>query len=175
MKVGMRVAFLHGLESKTGSKKEQYLEVNTDFLYAPSIDYKDPNIFEKTLAKIKELDIDLIVGSSMGGYFAYAISTLTGIPTILLNPAVHSRTFDPPARTGNMSAKHIVILGKADKVIDAKESKKWFKEHGIGTFDITIESIGHRSPVKVLSKQFEKLFETKTFKTFEKFIIESKK
>ena len=83
----MRVAFFHGLESPAISDKTVALEKLFDYVYDPAMDYKDSGLFNKVLAEVKKQKIDLLIGSSMGGWFAYCISTLTGIPTLLFNPA----------------------------------------------------------------------------------------
>ena len=79
------VAFFHGLESKPFSEKNQILieHYGDANVYAPAMDYRDPWLFDTVLKQIRERDIELLIGSSMGGYFAYCLSTMTGIPTIL--------------------------------------------------------------------------------------------
>ena len=108
----MRVAFFHGLESKPHSEKniELVKHFGESNVYAPAMDYRDPNLFETVLKEIKERDIQLLIGSSMGGYFSYCLSTITGIPTLLFNPAVIGRSFDPVTELGNLPAKHTVVL-----------------------------------------------------------------
>lgn len=147
----MRTAFFHGLESKPFSEKnqiliEQYGESN---VYAPAMYYRDPCLFDTVLKQIKERDIELLIGSSMGGYFAYCLSTITGVPTVLFNPAVIGRSFDPVTEMGLISSKHRVILGINDDVIDPIKSSAYFDEYGIGEFEYHREDIGHRIPREV--------------------------
>lgn len=147
----MRVAFFHGLESNPVSEKNKELNQRFRDVYAPAMDYRDPKLFEKTLQDIKDKKIELLIGSSMGGYFAYCLSTLTGIPTLLFNPAVIGRSFDPIVEVGNVPAKHKVVLGINDDVIDPIKSTKYFTEKGIGTFEYHKENIGHRIPIEVFT------------------------
>ena len=147
----MRTAFFHGLESKPFSEKnqiliEQYGESN---VYAPAMYYRDPCLFDTVLKQIKERDIELLIGSSMGGYFAYCLSTITGVPTVLFNPAVIGRSFDPVTEMGLINSKHRVILGINDDVIDPIKSSAYFDEYGIGEFEYHREDIGHRIPREV--------------------------
>jgi predicted esterase YcpF (UPF0227 family) len=91
------------------------------------MDYRDPWLFDTVLKQIRERDIELLIGSSMGGYFAYCLSTMTGIPTVLFNPAVIGRSF--PIK-----------------------SSAYFAEYGIGEFEYHREDIGHRIPKEVFTR-----------------------
>lgn len=150
----MRVVFFHGLESKPHSEKniELVKHFGESNVYAPTMDYRDPFLFDTVLKEIKERDIQLLIGSSMGGYFAYCLSTLTGIPTLLFNPAVISRSFDPVTELGNLPAKHTVVLGINDDVIDPVKSTAYFMKNGIGEFEYNKEDIGHRIPIEIFTK-----------------------
>ena len=147
-----KVAFFHGLESAAVSDKTDYLIKAFPDAYVPSMDYNKSNLFEEVLAEVKKRKIDLLIGSSMGGWFAYCISTLTGIPTILFNPAVQGRSIEPYVRRGSTRANHTVVLGKSDSVIDPQKTKNWFKSDGIGSFTYYMESNGHRTPLGIFKK-----------------------
>ena len=173
----MRVAFFHGLESPPVSDKTEWLDKNYEEVYAPAMDYRDPGLFDQVLKEIKDRKIDLLSGSSMGGWFAYCLSTLTGIPTVLFNPAFHSRSFDPNVHLGGRSARHRVVLGKKDDVIDLSITQEWIKKSGIGEFDVRIESNDHRTPLRVFSKHMRGLNENKIvmkqhIKLFEEWLTE---
>ena len=147
----MRVAFFHGLESSPKTDKNEFLE-KFDYVYDPPMDYRDNTLFERTLAEVKKNKIDLLIGSSMGGWFAYCIGTLTGIPTLLFNPAVHSRSFEPVVRMGTKRTVNTVVFGRNDEEITPKESHNYFLKSGIGTFYHNYESNGHRTPIDIFSK-----------------------
>jgi len=147
-----RIAFFHGLESQAVSDKTAYLNENFNNVYAPPMDYKDPALFTQVLAQVRSKRIDLLIGSSMGGYFAYCISTLTGIPTIQFNPAITGRSMEPKVSFGKAASNHIVVLGKNDDVIDPHNTIKWFKENGKGNFSFNWESNGHRTPLDIFKK-----------------------
>jgi len=149
--MNLRVAFFHGLESSPKTDKNEFLE-KFDYVYDPPMDYRDNGLFERTLAGVKKNKIDLLIGSSMGGWFAYCIGTLTGIPTLLFNPAVHSRSFDPVVRMGTKRAVNTVVFGRNDTDIVPKESYNYFLKNGIGTFYYNYESNGHRTPIDIFSK-----------------------
>lgn len=170
----MRVAFFHGLESPAKSDKTEYLEDTFDFVYAPPMDYKNPNLFNEVYKEIQSQKFDLLLGSSMGGWFAYNLSTLTGIRSILFNPAVHSRSFDPNVRHGNIKSKQIIVLGKNDDVIDPNKTIEWFKKDGIGSFVFKFENNNHRTPVEVFSKYVKTGMNESHVKLFEEWLYNNK-
>lgn len=166
----MKVAFFHGLESPAVSDKTEYLNKAFGEVYAPEMNYNKSGLFNEVLQEVKKRKIDVLVGSSMGGWFAYCISTLTGIPTILFNPAVHSRPYDPNVQRGSVKAKHTVVLGKNDDVIDPAETRKWFDENGVGSFSYHTESNDHRTPINTFRKYlsvYENVQEKRHIQLFE--------
>lgn len=148
----MKVAFFHGLESPAISDKSEYLQSAFLDSYSPAMDYSKAGLFDEVLKEVKKRKIDLLVGSSMGGWFAYCISTLTGIPTVLFNPAVHSRPIETGVYRGSLSANHTVVLGKSDNLIDPQKTKNWFKTDGVGSVNYKIENNGHRTPIGIFRK-----------------------
>jgi len=147
----MRVAFFHGLESSPKSVKSTYLKKHYD-AWCPAMDYNNPRLFDEVLEHIKSNKPDLLIGSSMGGWFAFCISTLTGIPTLLLNPAVHSRSIEPKVRIGTMKARQKVVLGKKDVVIDPEKTKVWFNQNYKYPVEFHMESNAHRTPNPIMVK-----------------------
>jgi len=173
----MKVAFFHGFESPAISDKTEYLNQAFDEVYAPEMNYNKPGLFNEVLQEVKKRKIDVLAGSSMGGWFAYCISTLTGIPAILFNPAVHSRPVEPAVQIGGAKAKHTVVLGKNDDVIDPEKTKEWFNKNGIGSFTYRMESNNHRTPVNIFRKYlsvYEQAEPIRYVKLFEDFINELK-
>lgn len=148
----MKVAFFHGLESSHQSEKSKFLLENFDSAFCPEMKYSDPSLFERILQEVKERKSDLLIGSSMGGWFAYCLSTLTKIPTLLFNPAFHSRSMKTFVDEGSLKSNHVVILGKSDDIIDPKISREWIAFNGKGKFEIHEENIGHRTPIEVFKK-----------------------
>ena len=171
----MKIAFFHGLESPPISDKSEYLLSAFPDSYVPAMDYNKAGLFDEVLAEVKKRKIDLLTGSSMGGWFAYCISTLTGIPTILFNPAVHSRPAEPAVQIGGAKAKHIVVLGKNDDVIDPEITKEWFNKNGIGSFTYRMESNNHRTPINIFRKYlsvYEQAKPVRYVKLFEEWAAE---
>jgi hypothetical protein len=100
--------------------------------------------------------IDLLIGSSMGGYFAYCLSTHLGVKTLLFNPAVHSRSIEPVVIMGSKESTHLVVLGNGDDIIRPELTEEFFNKVG-GTNIIIREDIGHIIPIEVF-KNYIKLY-----------------
>ena len=148
----MRIVYLHGLESMIDKTKPKikFLKENFTDAFIPSIDYTDENTFGDLYSSIKAMNPDLIIGSSMGGYFGYLIGSKLGIETILFNPAVIGRSFDPIVDDTKLkSIMHNVFLGKTDDVIIGKHVKTYFKEKGTGVFNYEVYEGNHRVPAEI--------------------------
>ena len=152
----MKVAFFHGLESNAKSEKASYLYSHYN-AWCPSMDYTNPRLFDEVLKHIESDRPDLLIGSSMGGWFAYCLSTMTGIPTLLLNPAVQGRSMEPKVNLGNQRSNHTVVLGKNDIVINPTKTADWFKSNCKGTFNFHTEPIGHRTPSPIMVKYLKRI------------------
>jgi uncharacterized protein len=111
----MKVAYLHGLEATISESNPKIILMKNEFneVYTPQINYMEDGIFDKLLNNIREFKCDLIIGSSMGGYFAYNIGSILKIPTLLFNPAVIDRSFEPNnvQCDGDVYTNNTVYLG----------------------------------------------------------------
>jgi len=152
----MKVAFFHGLESPHRSKKNNVLDklFYAKDVYAPAMDYKNPELYSIVLKHLEQHPVDLLIGSSMGGYFAHNLSTLVNVPTLLFNPAFHSRSFEPEhIVSGQYRPLQIIVLGKNDTVVDPLKTTAYIlqKEYDFPT-GIAIENIEHRTPSDIFEK-----------------------
>jgi|TARA_B110000908_G_scaffold46334_1_gene56483 hypoxanthine phosphoribosyltransferase len=145
-----RVLYLHGLESKQGGEKVDYL-ASKCIVHAPEMDYTRSDVFSYLYKIVEDFKPDVIVGSSMGGYLAYVLGSITKVEVIAFNPAFHSRAFDPiiPDFVKFHSPDDFtVILGEKDTVIDCNATLNWIKDHTANKYvKIKIERIntmGHR-------------------------------
>jgi hypothetical protein len=151
----MNVLYLHGLESKPTGPKMQYLKDRFDNYYAPEIDYEDPDSYEEILDLCIAEEYDMIIGSSMGGYFAGAIGTTLDVPIIVFNPTFHSRSFEPyGVVTGSNPMDGVVVLGMDDDVIDPVKTFKMV-EKCESLAVMPIEGMGHRTSFDVFVKAIE--------------------
>ena len=149
-----KVLYLHGLESDQGGPKVDYLS-SKYLVCAPKLDYKDPNCFQNIHKSLSENNFDLIIGSSMGGYLGFIMGEIFEIPTILFNPALHSRSFEPnnhfKPQLGN--TVHHIVLGSKDEFIDPKTTKKMIKDITLNSPQSikteTVKGMGHRIPLDI--------------------------
>lgn len=158
----MKIAYLHGLESEPGGPKVEYLESQGHMVFAPAMIYKDIDCFKSTLNELIEFQPDVIIGSSMGGYFAYELAVRLGCPALLFNPALHSRSFEPNVPVDDMLTRKqvdcMIVLGRADDVIPFRDtidiicgsseisesSDLVVRDHGHQTpYDIFVESVNY--------------------------------
>lgn len=148
-----KVVYLHGLETPQGGEKVSFLAANS-LVFAPSIDYRNR---DETLDLFKEillLEPDLIIGSSIGGYMAYALGTYMETPVILFNPALHSRTIDFEVYLGGHSPKGICVLGMKDPHINPLETLKIIRKENLEF--VKIESLRHSIPFEVFTDIYNK-------------------
>ncbi len=145
-----KVIYFHGLESGQGGPKVDFLASKYEVI-APEMDYHDPNLFQEMLELVREFEPDLIIGSSMGGYFAYTIATHTKTPVVLLNPALHSRVFEPQGvYEGPNEVVGVMINGSDDEVIDPLTTAKMLKKSIMkGQLRYYLREHGHRTPLKI--------------------------
>jgi len=140
-----KILYLHGLESQQGGKKEAFLSLN-NFVWAPEVDYYKKDALWNLIQKVEKFKPDLIIGSSMGGYFAENIAKMTNIEVLLLNPA-HSwdvqEGYYIRVRSRKIGYKRTIVLGLQDDIVDPLITKKMF--NGRANI-IELEGIGHRIP-----------------------------
>jgi len=158
----MNVAFFHGLETDTSSDSHklriQMLNTMFDTVYVPTINYKTVK-FDEILKEIKDKKIDMLVGSSMGGWYAYCLSTVTGLPTLLFNPALKTRSFEPDVKLGSKTGHHMIILGEQDDVVPNEETVDFLSMTNLkhSTKFFYEKNMGHRTPNRIFFKFLKKL------------------
>src|SRR5690554_4666971 len=88
----MNILYLHGLDSSLNDEKRAILE-KYGKVYAPLIDYReDANRVVFLIDEFKDKDIDVVIGSSMGGFAGYYIADALQRPALLFNPALAYRS-----------------------------------------------------------------------------------
>jgi predicted esterase YcpF (UPF0227 family) len=147
-----KVLYLHGLESKQGGKKVDFL-AKEFMVHAPKMDYKDPNLEIKLYEIMTTFKPNLIIGSSMGGYVADTYARQYGLPAILFNPALHNRSFEPAMEPEIfdedeiVKQRKIVVLGKQDEVIPPYITKIMLENNHY--YEIVLEEIAHQIPLNI--------------------------
>ncbi len=148
--------FLHGLESKHGGPKVEYLEKFFE-VCAPECKYKtQSDVFYILLTQAKEFKPDFIIGSSMGGYIAHLIGQHLNCPVILFNPAVHSRSIELTVEKGIHFPDIYLGLGIQDDVIDPMKTLDLLGYKGVKS--VYMENHGHQTPQSFFEKVIQNIF-----------------
>ncbi len=155
--------YLHGLESKQGGQKVDFL-ASEFMVYAPALNYRTPGCFQMLFERIKNTQWDIIMGSSMGGFFAYELSLRLSVHrVILLNPALHIRSIfvdvsaiaeNAKAAKKGITTKYELHLGKQDELIDPKQTLQFLNQAGVN-FTTCQYDYGHRTPLATIVKAVE--------------------
>ena len=139
------VLFFHGFESSLPSGKVDVLnDFGLDAVGVP-MHYDTQNPYSLAQDFVIKSQPKLIVGSSMGGYFALKIGTHLNIPLILLNPALVCRqiSFDEPIEYGHHRPKIWSLLGAQDDLIPFKENQEELLKFSA---IVEVGGHGHRTP-----------------------------
>ena len=149
----MKIFYIHGLESTQNSSKVDLMRSLGYDVHAEYMDYRNvSDLYEKTLNSIKDFKPFMIVGSSMGGYFAYHLGTHYKTNLILLNPALPNRTFDPPILPDGIEKSKIwALLGENDDVVDPVANEEILKRVGA---KVQIGDHEHRTPPEIFKPFF---------------------
>lgn len=159
----MNILYLHGLDGDLAPEKRTVLE-KYGKVFSPAIDYRtEYNSIELLVEQYKNEKINVVIGSSMGGFVGYYIADAYQLPSLLFNPALTSRSVRqniPTYKNPYLSFKQIV-LGVDDDVIDPKGTfaflSKTLQEHT--DYDIHVrQRLGHRIPVEVFKQEVEAFF-----------------
>lgn len=93
--------YLHGLNSSPDSRKASQLSAAiarmgmTEHLHVPALHHHPRQAVAQLEAQIAELGQPVLVGSSLGGYYATHLAERHGLKALLINPAVlPHRRFD---------------------------------------------------------------------------------
>ncbi|CAN5158547.1 hypothetical protein BH23BAC2_BH23BAC2_23420 [soil metagenome] len=162
----MKILYIHGLDSKLSEDKRGILE-KFGTVVTPDIDYyTNPDAIESILSQMEGKAIDLVLGSSMGGFAGYYVSTALNLPALLFNPALSRRTVKqniPPIKIKSPVKKHF-LLGALDDVVNPGETLN-FIAHNYNNFTNfhlhIMPDLTHNIP--------EDVFETEVMLFIEKF------
>jgi uncharacterized protein len=146
----MNALYIHGLDSTPNLTKIGMMENRGLHTFAPLIDFRNnPDCYFDLARLIEREKIGFIAGSSLGGFMAYWLSHETGIPCLLMNPAmVHPslEAINLPSTGQNRSEFMYVAIGELDDVIDPALSRRFFLENAPSSSSFRIIScnwLGH--------------------------------
>lgn len=157
----MNILYLHGLDSRLNNQKREVLEKHGE-VYAPEIDYrKNPDKMRRLISEFKDKNIEVVIGSSMGGYMGYHVADAFEVPALVFNPALAYRSVPQEVVLHTLSSnlKHI-ILGAKDKVVDPKSSLRFLADNlGVADFQIRIrQDLAHQIPLNIFEEEVNRFF-----------------
>ncbi len=159
----MKILYIHGLDSKLSEEKKTILEKFGTVL-APDLDYyDDSNAIESILGKYEKEEINMVIGSSMGGFAAYYVSTVLEKPALLFNPALRKRSVEqtiPSVDINSYTLKYFVI-GAQDDVVNPADTLNFISEiyNEFTDFHLHIRpQLAHGIPLNVFEEEVKNFF-----------------
>src|SRR5690606_38765516 len=159
----MNILYLHGLDSKLSPEKREILE-KYGKVFAPDLDYyQNTNAIRTILEMYSNVDINTVIGSSMGGFAAYHVSNAIFRPALLFNPALRTRSVPQEIPKDNYNynnLKHFVI-GQNDDVVSPADTLSFLSENFNPVTEIhlrLVPRLGHRIPVELFEEEVESFF-----------------
>ncbi len=159
----MNILYIHGLNGSLSDEKRAILETY-GAVYSPSIDYEsDPNSIEHLKEEFQDKDINVVMGSSMGGFVGYHLSIAFQRPALLFNPALVYRSVhqnEPEYQNPYHSFKKIV-LGAQDDVVYPKNTLVFIAERIKDNTDFQIslrQDLAHRIPLDIFEEEVTSFF-----------------
>ncbi len=150
-----KIAYLHGLGANNLSPKNKWLQSFSE-VFDPQINYHEEKIYQKLKSKIIVFKPEIIIGSSMGGYFAYKMARELNINAILFNPALHSRSFEPDMsgfENEKFSPNIYFIFGENDHIINPENTIEIIGNDGYSLENYIILKYGHDTPFEVFKRE----------------------
>lgn len=159
----MNILYIHGLDGSLSDEKRKIL-ARFGCVSAPAIDYRnDVNSISKLIKEYKNKNIDIVIGSSLGGFAAYHVANALQKSALLFNPALAQRSIlqEVPEYTNpNQSFKQIV-LGAQDEIVDPVGTFQFLSQ----TLDTPVDywvhfrqDLAHQIPVLIFEEEVMRFF-----------------
>lgn len=164
-----KILYLHGLEGHLSDEKRKILEKYAN-VTSPKLDYRANNeMIQFLVNEYSNKNIDIIIGSSMGGFAGYYVSLIMNKPSLLFNPALPYRTsvkqIIPKTKIIRKKFSHIVI-GRQDPIIKAVDNLDFLIKNTSPDDNIRINiinSLEHRIPIEIFKQEVKLFFDKISF------------
>lgn len=128
----MKALYIHGLHSNPNPKKIKILQKAGLEVTAPFIDYEKEQgaVYARIKAIAKQEKVDVLIGSSMGGFMGYWLAYDLNKPALLYNPALYfdsMKSYIPDIKNVGMPYL-FVCLGEQDQRVDPQLVKAYLME-----------------------------------------------
>jgi predicted esterase YcpF (UPF0227 family) len=142
--------------SSNKSQKTEWLN-EKHLVFNPVLNYNDNSetIFKDLELILEQNNVDLIIGSSMGGHLGFHLSNKFNTPSLLFNPSLEENSIEKPKvdEVENLTIKHTIVLGKYDDIVIPSDTLK-FLENKKANFIHTFGEHKHRTPLEIFKKHF---------------------
>jgi len=145
----MTSLYLHGYNSTHQNQRTDWLS-QFGTVINPPMNYRNfPENYQFLEQLLLHHKPQVLVGSSLGGYFAFHLGNYYRIPTILLNPALlMTNIVKPDNRIFATDTLHTISIGKNDAVIPPQSTYAVLKQLNV-RHQITEYDIGHETSFDV--------------------------
>lgn len=122
-----KVLYIYGYDSSPESSTCKWLKNNLPNTIVYSFEYvqSDPeNSIPYLCSLVEELDIDIVIGSSLGGWYAMHIASICSLPSILINPVTDStleQVVDYVSDHDSHIVENLVKYSKEHPLFETKE------------------------------------------------------
>ena len=165
----MNVIYVHGLDSDANSTKglllDEYCQQHHPDIsvHRPDLNQPPQVVFDKLVHLVEELGKGskvVLVGSSLGGYFATLVSNQTGCPALLINPSTQPHITLQRFDADKSAADALKTDSNQNKVLHTtdggwaltKADLQWFTRH-------TLSTVENPSDVEVMIKKGDELLD----------------
>lgn len=159
----MNILYLHGLDSKLSSEKREILQ-KYGKVFAPDLDYyQNPDAIGTILNMYPEIEINTVIGSSMGGFAAYHVSNALVRPALLFNPALMKRSVlqNIPLGSNSYNSLKQIVIGQRDEVVLPADTLYFLSQNFNPVTDVNLRLVprlGHNIPVELFEEEVQSFF-----------------
>lgn len=159
----MNILYLHGLDSKLSPEKKAILE-KYGKVHAPDLNYyTNPDAIETILDMFADVEINTVIGSSMGGFAGYHVSNALFRPALLFNPALMKRSVPQniPSEENNYNNLKQIVIGQIDDVVSPLDTLNFLTQNFNPVTDLhlhLVPRLGHNIPVEFFEEEVESFF-----------------
>ncbi|MHA6281095.1 YqiA/YcfP family alpha/beta fold hydrolase [Salinimicrobium sp. CAU 1759] len=158
----MNILYLHGLDSKLSPEKREVLEHYGKVLSPDLNYYEDPNAIETILGMYPNGEVDVVIGSSMGGFAGYYVSNALNKPALLFNPALVKRSVPQNIpKLENFNSLKQIVLGQIDDVVSPADTLSFLPQDFNAVTDLHLHLVpenGHNIPVPLFEAEVQSFF-----------------
>nr|DAM31268.1 MAG TPA: putative esterase [Ackermannviridae sp.] len=122
-----KVLYIYGYGSSPESSTYKWLKNNLPNTIVYSFEYvqTDPeNSIPYLCSLVEELDIDIVIGSSLGGWYTMHVASICSLPSILINPVTDStleQVVDYVSDHDSHIVENLVKYSKEHPLFETKE------------------------------------------------------